>query len=124
MAGLLALLMLGTRAHVPARVPPGTLILPQSSPSPTALPGSELKQGSGFSMKLGNKDKSDFYLGQEIVLFKTLLKAKGNSQILRNSRPEARRKGGAVEEDRRWSGGETDSSFRGAAFSFYRNDPG
>ena len=93
MAGLLALRMLGTRAHVPAHVPPGTPILPQSSPSPTALPGSELKQGSGFSLKLGNKDKSDFYVRQEIVLFKTLLKAKGNSQVLRNSRPRGPKEG-------------------------------
>ena len=93
MAGLLALRMLGTRAHVPARVPPGMPILPQSSPSPTALPGSELKQGSGFSLKLGNKDKSDFYVRQEIVLFKTLLKAKGNSQVLRNSRPRGPKEG-------------------------------
>ena len=67
--------------------------LTQPSLSPIALPGSELKQGSGFSLKLGNKDKSDFYISQGIVLFRTVLKAKGNSQVLMNSRPPGPKEG-------------------------------
>lgn len=81
---------LGTRASL---CPTGMPILPQPSPSPVALAGSELKQGSGFSLKLGNKAKSDFYIRQGIVLFKTVLKAKGNSQVLRNSRPRGPKEG-------------------------------
>lgn len=44
----------------------------------TGLLGSEPKQGPVLSSKLSTKDTSEFYVRQEIVLFKILFQAQGN----------------------------------------------
>lgn len=51
-------------------------------------------------MKLCTKDKLDFYIRQEIVLFKFLFKAKGDAQIPRKSKWEACGEGGRAEKAR------------------------
>ena len=67
-------------------------------------------------MKLCTKDKLDFYIRQEIVLFKFLFKAKGDAQISRKSKREACGEGGRAEKDSQVGLQGVASSFLGAAF--------
>lgn len=62
--------------------------------------GLTAQQGSTLSLKLNIKDKSDFHKRQEIVLFKILFKAKGNSRNTQKQRaPRLAERGGRARKD-------------------------
>lgn len=57
-------------------------------------------------MKLGSKDKSDFYVRQEIVPFKISSRPRAIHRYQGTASTEACREGGEAEKDGRWGFGE------------------